>query len=267
MSIVSKLKKSLLNYNPAKRREIVKKQFAQEMRLIPSGQYEPGDVFISGYPKSGNTWLQTLMAGVLYGVDVQRTPIRLIIDMIPDSHEPYYRRYATPTIFKTHSLPDPQFKRVINIVRDGRDAMVSYYHFQEGLGKSSKWEHLIEHGTAFGLWHNHVEEWLANPFEAEIIVVRYEDLLAQPLVEMKRIRKFLSLDVDDLKLQDAIEKASFNKMQKSEAIFGMGNEQFSSSHSFVRSGQSGNHKDLPEHILARLNQQMFTTLEKLGYSL
>src|SRR6516164_7971160 len=69
----------------------------------PITDTEPADIFLAAYPKSGVTWLQLLVAGAIYGLDPQQTPDSLVQDLVPDVHyRPSYKRYRTPTFFKTH---------------------------------------------------------------------------------------------------------------------------------------------------------------------
>ena len=90
----------------------------------PIWETNPEDVFIVGYPKSGHTWLQNLVSGAVYGVDPARTPDRVIQELVPDIYERrFYRRSSTPMFFKSHELPKPEYKRVIYLLRDGRDAI------------------------------------------------------------------------------------------------------------------------------------------------
>lgn len=104
--------------------------------FIPISDFSPDDVFIVGYPKSGNTWFQHLVAGVVYGVDPKWAPIAAVQDLVPDaSLLKYYRRYAPRMFFKEHSLPRPDYRRVVYLLRDGRDAMVSYRHYREAVDK------------------------------------------------------------------------------------------------------------------------------------
>ena len=94
----------------------------------------PEDVVIVRYPKSGSTWFGALVAGVVHGVDIGLSPPSLLMELVPGMHSAtYYRRFHTPMYFKSHNLPTPRYRRVIYILRDGRDAMVSYYHHLRAL--------------------------------------------------------------------------------------------------------------------------------------
>ena len=92
----------------------------------PIGQFQDDDVFIAGFPKSGNTWLQLIIATMIYGLDPARSPEKLTQELVPDVHyKEFFKRFRSPTVFKTHDLPRPEHRRVINIVRDGRDVLCS----------------------------------------------------------------------------------------------------------------------------------------------
>ena len=51
---------------------------------------DPSDIIIAGYPKSGNTWSQVLISGLVYGVSPTFTPDSVVQDLVPDVH---YRRF------------------------------------------------------------------------------------------------------------------------------------------------------------------------------
>src|SRR5438093_1486020 len=90
--------------------------------LVPIGEYEADDIFVVGYPKSGHTWFQNLLVGIVYGMDNRYAPDSLIQDLVPDVHyKKYYRRYMRPMFFKSHMFPTQQYKRVVYLLRDGRD--------------------------------------------------------------------------------------------------------------------------------------------------
>src|SRR5262245_53888028 len=91
-------------------------------RQVPRGMQsisdvEGADVFIAGYPKSGNTWFQSLIGGAIYGFDPEWAPDRLLQDLVPDVHDKQcYKRYRTPMLFKTHSLPRPEYRNVVYLL-------------------------------------------------------------------------------------------------------------------------------------------------------
>lgn len=99
-------------------------------KIHPINESHPSDVFVAGYPKSGITWIQYLLAGLTCGVDASSAPDTLVQALVPDvGYQKFYMRFATPTFFRTHFLPQSSYRRVIYLVRDGRDVMVSYFSF------------------------------------------------------------------------------------------------------------------------------------------
>src|SRR5262249_35078508 len=105
----------------------LEKEVPARTGLTSVGSYDMKDIFVVGYPKSGNTWFQNLIASLVYGVTTEFTPDTLIQELVPDlHHKRYYRRFRIPMFFKSHDLPTPAFRRVVYLIRDGRDAIISY---------------------------------------------------------------------------------------------------------------------------------------------
>ncbi|MDX1417711.1 MAG: sulfotransferase domain-containing protein [Candidatus Promineifilaceae bacterium] len=234
--------------------------------------HEEQDIFIVGYPKSGNTWFQNLASGIIYGVNPQYTPEALIRELVPDVHKKrYYRRFSTPMFFKSHALPRPEYRRVVYLLRDGRDAMVSYYHYLTGWrGRNVDFWEMVKNGEGLICkWHDHVNAWLSNPYDAEILTIKYEDLKLQTVHELQRFCDFTGTDRDNSWLEQVAENAVFNKMQnkeKSGKYFDDPNP--ANDNLFFRRGVVGSYKDeMPTDILALFLNDSQETLERCGYSL
>lgn len=231
--------------------------------------FHPDDIFVVGYPKSGNTWMQLLLAGLVFGIDPRLTPDSLIQDLIPDVHyTKFYRRYLTPTFFKTHYKPQPQYRRVIYLIRDGRDAMVSYFHHLAAIGTPPDCLKLVTTGE--GLfpcrWHEHVDAWLDNPHEAEIVTVSYETLKRDPITELRRICDFAGLDRGPASLEFLARNSTFEIMRGKEQKFGWANAAWPRNKAFVRRGEVGSFKDeMPPEILEAFLKLSAPTLKRVGY--
>ena len=231
---------------------------------------DPTDIFIAGYPKSGNTWMQNLVAGVVYSLDPECLPDTLILDLVPDVHFcRYYRRYQTPMYFKTHHLPRADYRRVINLLRDGRDVMVSYYHHLRALsGDAVDFSEIVRTGRhlAPSKWHDHVNAWRSNPFGAEILTVRYEDLLENPVKELHRVCDFAGIERSTEVLETVSRRSSFSKMREKEEKTGWANSSWPRSRFFVRRGEVGSFKDeMPENVLSAFLAQAGDTLRACNY--
>jgi len=250
--------------------EAAAQAFCAATGLRPIDEFKPEDILIVGYPKSGNTWMQYLIASAIYGIDVASAPDALIQDLVPDVHfKKFFKPYFPITFFKSHFLPRPDYRRVIYLLRDGRDALVSYLHYVEGL--TEKKVDFLELVQAKGVlfpskWHEHVEQWLANPHGASMIVVRYEDLKRDTVGQLSRICEFAGLKRSQSALENAAEKSSFSNMRKREELFAWENPQIPKTKRFVRRGEVGSHKDeMPPVARDAFLAEAGDTLRKTGY--
>jgi Sulfotransferase domain len=230
---------------------------------------EPGDIFVAGYPKSGNTWIQYLLAGMIFGIDVRLAPDSLMQDLVPDVHfREFYRRYLTPTFFKTHDLPQPRYRKVIYLVRDGRDVMVSYFHHLTALGNPLDFFKVVTTGE--GLfpcrWHEHIEAWNRNPHDAQMITISYEMLKKDTLTELQRICDFAGLEREQSILESVIRNSAFEVMREKEKKFGWADSAWPKDKAFVRRGKVGSFKDeMPETVLEAFMEQSEPALKRFGY--
>src|ERR1043166_110534 len=236
----------------------------------PMGRFSERDIFIVGYPKSGNTWFQNLAAGVVFGVNPEFCSRVLVQDLIPDVHFlPFYRRYATPMYFKSHFLPQPEYKRVVYLLRDGRDATVSYFHHRQAVaGKEVDFLDMVRNGSGLfpGKWHEHVEAWNSNPHRAEMMVIRYEDLKKDPHRELEAFCKFAGLERTREFLQGTVDASTFDKMRRKEVELGPVSAEWPKDKFFIRRGAVGSYRDemAPEVLEAFLNDAS-ATLRQNGY--
>ncbi|OYP29493.1 sulfotransferase domain-containing protein [Rhodopirellula sp. MGV] len=176
------------------------------------------DVFVAGFPKSGNTLLQHTIAHLVYGLNESggRTLVQL---MVPDVHaNTHYFRHKDRCFFKTHDHPKEHHRNVIYIVRDGREAMLSYYHMLKNMGQDVSHRQIYSNEVPVfgGQWHQHVAMWESNPFDANLLWLRYEDMRSDRITQLKRICNFLEIERSEQELLEVARLTSFEHMQQVE---------------------------------------------------
>lgn len=248
---------------------------ARRLGLTRVEESDPSDVFIAGYPKSGNQWFHNLAAGVVYGIDPEYAPDTLIKVAVPDTHSTrFYRRLRTPNLIATHQLPKPRFRRAVYLVRDGRDVIVSAVHHLDSmfnLGTDhDAFVRMVTEGSPddpnTGLWQDHVRAWLDNPFGTELLVIRYEDLKSDGLTQLKRFADFYGVERDDRFLENILFKASFEKMREKERQFGWAYMKPADNKPFMRRGKTGSYRDeMPPDVLELFLARARPSLERCGY--
>jgi len=153
-------------------------------------------IWLASYPRSGNTLMRNILYEV-YGLSSA--------EFHREESHPLDKNYFDHPFVKTHLLPeqlDPADSsiRAVYIVRDGRDALLSMAHQRSDIVSpgSDLRENLraaifAEKGTFFGGWSHNVEAWAGR---ADIII-RYEDLIADPVGQAERIRGIMDMPVPD----------------------------------------------------------------------
>lgn len=154
-------------------------------------------VWLASYPRSGNS-LTRLALFSLFGRrsgSVYR-PMRgrrsdALRSMIDSRPLELLDALEGPAFVKTHELRHAGGDRpAIVIVRDGRDALVSYAHFlRETRAADAAFEDLLaelirEPRASTGTWSESVEVWRGR--SAPTAMIRFEDLLAEPAVAVAR---------------------------------------------------------------------------------
>lgn len=248
------------------------RDFLHASGLTPIGQTDPEDIFVVGYPKSGNTWFQNLIAGLVFGVDLEYARDTFVQELTPDVHARlYYKRFQVPMYFKSHHLPCPEYRRVIYLLRDGRDALVSYYHYLTAMGgKEVDLATMISTGEGLfpSKWHEHVTAWLANPYQADMMVVKYEDLMDSGLRQLSKVCEFANIYRDERAITKALEDASFSNMRHREETSGWDDRgAWPSDKHFVRRGKIGSYKDeMPVDVQTAFISQAGPVLRSCGYA-
>lgn len=220
-------------------------------RFVP----DPRHWYIVSFPKSGNTWMRFLLAHVLFPDDDEVTFPKLG-SMVPDACRPQDResmrdpsgpfaRCAHPFV-KTHDPYAPEYRRVLYIVRDGRDALASYYHWQNARRETPlSLTDIVRGNSQHGSWSAHVLGWLRGDADAKI-VVKYEDLLADTAGQLRRILDATGVPAGDAAVDRAVRLSSFDSMKRVEREHGLfdGSKAISAAMPFVRKGQAGDWRTL-----------------------
>jgi hypothetical protein len=112
-------------------------------------------------------------------------------------------------------------------------------------------------------WSDHVDSWLAAPFP--VLVLRYEDLRADPIAGVTRLTAFLRLEADAGRIAAAVEATTFERLQAQEREVGF-IERPRTAQAFFREGSiDGWRRVLTPEQAARIVAAHGATMQRLGY--
>ena len=192
-------------------------------------ELERADVVVAAFGKSGRTWLRVMLEEVERRLGAEGSAARALRPRVFFTHDNYIQDYTGDNDSKAYLAGH----RVVLLVRDPRDVTVSQY-FQ--------WKHRMKRGktrvngfppkgadvslfdfvvdpvyglvrcVAFlNLWAKEVDR------PKELLVVRYEDLRAEPVHWLGQIASFIGLEASEQDIAEAVEGASIENMRRREA--------------------------------------------------
>lgn len=181
------------------------------------------DTLLGSYPNSGDTYLRFLVANLMHPdrtIDFGNLN-QLIIDPTVTIRRDVDRA-PRPRIVKTHRSFDPRYRRVIYLVRDPRDVALAQYRRLQASGNEFALADFTGYflngdlNRSLGSWGENVGSWLAGRSRYPgFILLRYEDLLADPAHELTRVAEFAEWPATPSMISQAIERSSDDKIRKS----------------------------------------------------
>ena len=195
----------------------------------------------------------------------------------------------SPLILKTHNanatidghsiFPDECIGPSVYVIRDPRDVVPSFASHMGmdipeaitqmasnklGVWKSERSEHLPQFMAS---WHLHARHWVEHE---NVIVVRYEDMLADPHREFRRVLSQFGLVVDESRLDAAIEATRFDKLKQAEdaqQVRGFAENSLKQTR-FFRTGKAGKWREILTRKQAREIEAAFREeMIRFGYEL
>lgn len=211
-------------------------------RLLRWYSHRNTDVYLISYPKCGRTWLR-LMIGraisrhyrlpeteeVLFLRSNRRFHPQVPRMMVIHDNRPMLR---TPEELET-SKNRYRGKKVIFLARDPRDVIVSSYFEMKNRGQlfgqnpyekhrptfeGSLPEFIQQPRGGFDTLLTYYNIWAQNRhLPQDFLLVRYEDMKANPGAELRRVLDFLGLQaISQATIDEAVDYASFENMRKME---------------------------------------------------
>jgi len=230
-------------------------------------------VFLTGFPKSGTTWIGHMLADYLR-ISFPRGSLMPV---------------GVPAVIHGHYPVDPSFRECVYVMRDGRDVLVSLYFFlvrqvpsgenprltgrmarlfpglrnkertRENLPAFIEGQARHPYSTRLN-WAQHVEQFLSAD-RPGLAGVRYEDALVDPQGALSRLLADLrGGEPEPDRVRWAVEKFSFEKQSGGRRP---GEE---SRQNFYRKGQAGDWRNhFTREAAMAFDRHFGDTLLRAGY--
>ena len=276
-------------------------------------------IWIASYPKSGNTWIRSIISSLVYTNDgVFNFDLLKKIRQFPSKR--YFENFTNKfqdinelkkvwiesqnfinldkkvKFFKTHhincKIGEHAFTNqnntlgVIYIVRDPRNLINSFKNHYNidtkkaknlitssqtvtgALGKTNYQNNIF---TILGSWKDHYRSWTNTN---NLLLLKYEDLIFDPLKEIKKIisflEKLLNFDYNDQKIENIINSTSFSALQNMETKIGFNeavlDETSKNKVKFFNLGKENKwEKFLNKEEVEDINEKFSLEMKDLGY--
>lgn len=234
---------------PIKARELHNHHF--DSTIWNDFQFRDDDIIIATYAKSGTTWMQQIVAQMLFNGD----PSLPVAEMSPwldlrippkQVKLPAVEAQTHRRILKTHlpvdALVYSSKAKYIYIARDGRDVVWSMYNHHANANQAwyaalndtpgrvgppieqppadiRQYWHDWMHGNGHPFWPfwENIRTWWQVRTLPNILFVHFSDLKRDMPGEMRRIAQFLNIPIDEARWPTILEYCSFDWMKKNAA--------------------------------------------------
>ncbi|XP_053348953.1 amine sulfotransferase-like [Clarias gariepinus] len=237
----------------------------QYMDNLETFRIRDDDVFVVTFPKSGTVWTQYILT-LLFEDEFPESVDQMLYNLMPWLEFPRkgqdYTTHRSPRLFCSH-LPERLMPRglrdkgkIIYVMRNPKDIMVSYFHFTHFLTILETSETYNEMMEKFfsgrivgGCWFDHIRGWYTNKDKYNILFLSYEEMIRTCVMfqdlrgAVVQICGFLGKNVSDDVIDRVVEKTSFKNMKTDTRIFIPNTIKDAEKGTFFRKGTVGDWKN------------------------
>ncbi len=238
---------------PSKQREYPNRFF--DSTVWNEFAFRPDDIVIASYAKAGTTWVQQIVAQLIFGGDAQAEVSKISpwFDSVYPDKATKQRLLAEQThrrFIKTHLPADAlvlsEKARYLYVARDGRDIVWSLYDHQRAVSADAQarldaqshsggklkvmpppacpvdayfetW--LREDGAPLWPFWEGVRSWWALRDCDNVLLVHYAQLLQDLPTQVRRIAAFLDIALDAARCERVVEHCSLGYMRQHAARY------------------------------------------------
>ncbi|KAL0444219.1 UNVERIFIED_CONTAM: Cytosolic sulfotransferase 5 [Sesamum latifolium] len=274
-------------------------QFVEPIdRVIKHFRPLPSDIILASLPKTGTTWLKSLLFAIVHRSSKHRLSMKNPHELVPtlevqvyiaSDEPPTTNPCSTRRIFSTH-IPyqllaktlDSSDCRIVYVTRNPKDTLVSTWHFVNKWKKAEKEPWPLEVAAdkfcdgliPCGPYYDHVIGYkkLSSEKPSKVFFVTYEELMSDPISHVKRLAEFLGCpfggDDEEEQVEEVVKCCSFgilsehevNKSEESPSWFQL------PYNSFFRKGAVGDHKNyLSDEIIERIDALTVEKFRSVGF--
>nr|AAH31851.1 2810007J24Rik protein [Mus musculus] len=190
------------------------------------------DTIIVTYPKSGTHWLNEIVCLILTKGDPTWVQSTIANERTPwIEFENNYRILNSKegprlmaSLLPIQLFPKSFFSskaKVIYLIRNPRDVLVSGYHYFNALKQGKEqvpwkiyFENFLQGKSYFGSWFEHACGWISLRKRENILVLSYEQLKKDTRNTIKKICEFLGENLESGDLELVLKNISFQIMKE-----------------------------------------------------
>ena len=206
------------------------------------------DAIICSFPKSGRTWLRQILGHYVIN--------QFNLNEDPKAIFKWSKKYSNiPTVVSRHKLRliDKILffnTKIIFLIREPRDTVVSLYHWETNRGnlRSMNISNFIR-DTRYGINRiiRHLNTTMIYADKKKFShILTYEELHKNTKLTLNNLLNFLNININDVNISKAIQKASFSNMRSEELSgnYTLKKDQFNNENAFkTRKGRIGSYKN------------------------
>ncbi|XP_060029096.1 sulfotransferase 2A1-like [Erinaceus europaeus] len=213
---------------PLSRKYLTSKYQTGEWRNF---MFKEDDILTVSYPKSGTHWMIEILSLIQNKGDpkwVQSVPIwdrspwleaRRLYEALEAKEGPRLITSHLPIQLLPKSLFTSKAK-IIHLIRDPRDVLVSGYffskicfYFHQSASLQAHFECFMQGNVCYGSWFEHTRGWMSMKGKENYLLLSYEELKRDTRSTIEKICQFLGKNLEPEEINSVLKHSSFQAMR------------------------------------------------------